>query len=266
MAGFFEVVSEDDEEIADYLRHINPRRLHVNNAISPEMMVLITLKFYATGSFLITVGDFDGVYKSPTSKIIKRVSRAIAQLRPRYIRMPETEEEIRKIRQGFYNIARSPRYIGAFDYTHVKIQSPGGDQAEIYRNRKQYFSINVQTICGPDLKILNIVARWEGSQHDSTIFNNSNVRGRFERGEMGNNLFVGDSGYPIRKYLITPLANPVTPAEQLFNESQIRTRNPVERCYGVWKRRFPILSLGIRLNIERVEAVIVACAILQYCM
>ncbi|KAJ8978496.1 hypothetical protein NQ317_009124 [Molorchus minor] len=29
MAGLFEVVSEDDEEIADYLRHINPRRLHV---------------------------------------------------------------------------------------------------------------------------------------------------------------------------------------------------------------------------------------------
>lgn len=132
------------------------------------------------------------------------MSRAIAQLRPQYIKMPETGQEIRKIRQGFYNIVIFPRCIGALDCTHVKIQSSGGDQAEIYRNRKQYFSINVQTICGPDLNILNIVARWEGSQHDSTIFNNSNIRGRFERGEMGDNLLVGDSRYPVRKYLIIP--------------------------------------------------------------
>lgn len=49
----------------------------------------------------------------------------------------------------------------------------------------------------------------------------------------------------------------------LYNESQIRTRNVVERSYGVWKRRFPILSLGIRLDIERVEAIIVATAVLH---
>lgn len=49
----------------------------------------------------------------------------------------------------------------------------------------------------------------------------------------------------------------------LYNESQIRTRNVVERSYGVWKRRFPILSLGIRLDIERVEAIVVATAVLH---
>jgi len=63
--------------------------------------------------------------------------------------------------------------------------------------------------------------------------------------------------------MITPLLNPSTPAEQLFNESQIRTRNPIERCFGVLKRRFPILSNTIRLNIDKVEAVVVACAVLH---
>ncbi|CAH1381977.1 unnamed protein product, partial [Tenebrio molitor] len=74
---------------------------------------------------------------------------------------------------------------------------------------------------------------------------------------------VGDSGYPIKRYLITPLGTPVLPAEQLFNESQIRTRNPVERSYGVWKRRFPVLALGIRLKRNRLEAVIIATAVLH---
>lgn len=56
---------------------------------------------------------------------------------------------------------------------------------------------------------------------------------------------------------------PVRNEEQLFNESQIRTRNPVGRCYGVWKRRFPILALSIRLKLDQVEAVIVITAVLH---
>ncbi|KAJ8978497.1 hypothetical protein NQ317_009125 [Molorchus minor] len=73
------------------------------------------------------------------AKLLNGCLEQLPQLRLRYIRMPETEEEIRKIRQGFYNIARFPMCIGALDCTHVKIQSPGGDQAEIYRNRKKNF-------------------------------------------------------------------------------------------------------------------------------
>lgn len=49
----------------------------------------------------------------------------------------------------------------------------------------------------------------------------------------------------------------------MFNKSIIRTRNVVERQYGVWKRRFPILSTGIRLNLETAMSVIVATAIIH---
>lgn len=37
----------------------------------------------------------------------------------------------------------------------------------------------------------------------------------------------------------------------------------VERQYGVWKRRFPILSLGMRLELEKVKSVIIATAVLH---
>lgn len=57
--------------------------------------------------------------------------------------------------------------------------------------------------------------------------------------------------------------NPVTHAQQLFNESQIRTRNPIERTFGIWKRRFPVLSFGIRLKLFKVEAVVIATAVLH---
>lgn len=94
--------------------------------------------------------------------------------------MPTTNEAMHNTSAGFYNIARFPKCIGAVDCTHIKILSPGGDQAEIFRNRKNFFSLNVQAICDTNMKIQNIVCRWPGSSHDSTIFSNSRIRAKFE--------------------------------------------------------------------------------------
>ena len=103
---------------------------------------------------LVVCGDFIGIHKSTASRIVKNVSHVIATLRPKFICFPTIESEIKKVKQDFYNIAKFPMVIGA----HVKIRSPGGDNAEAYRNRKGFFSINVQTICDADLKIQDIVA------------------------------------------------------------------------------------------------------------
>ncbi|XP_050502738.1 putative nuclease HARBI1 [Diabrotica virgifera virgifera] len=246
------------EQIEDTISHPTDW----NDALTPMQQLLLTLNFYSNGSFLRTTGDFCGVSKSTSSRVVKRVSVALANLLPIYIRMPEGDE-INEIRQQFYNIARFPRCIGAIDCTHIKIQSPGGANAETFRNRKNFFSFNVQTISDPNLKIRDIVARWPGSSHDAHIFRNSNICASFEQGHFGEHVLLGDSGYAIKNYLIKPLAHVTNAAEQLFNESQIRTRNVVERQYGVWKRRFPSLAMGLRVKLETVQPIIVATAVLH---
>ena len=60
--------------------------------------------------------------------------------------MPQNTEEIRNTVADFYNIAKFPSVIGAIDCTHVPILNPGGDNAELFRNRKDFFSINTQVI------------------------------------------------------------------------------------------------------------------------
>ncbi|CAK1602659.1 unnamed protein product [Parnassius mnemosyne] len=51
--------------------------------------------------------------------------------------------------------------------------------------------------------------------------------------------------------------------ERLYNESQIRSRNPIERLFGIWKRRFPVLALGIQVQLKNCLPIIVATAVLH---
>lgn len=67
----------------------------------------------------------------------------------------------------------------------------------------------------------DIVARWPGSAHDSTIFLNSSKRWKFELSQMGDSLLVGDSSYTVKKYVMTPIANPRIVGENVYNQAVI---------------------------------------------
>ncbi|XP_050517180.1 putative nuclease HARBI1 [Diabrotica virgifera virgifera] len=244
--------------IYDEMVKINRRGL----PFPPILCLLVALRFYATGNFQIVTGDLRGFSQPTVSRCIFKISRLLAQLLPTYIKFPEGLENQRKNQRLFYAIANFPKVTGCIDCTHIPIKSPGGNMAEVYRNRKRYFSINVQVVGGPNLEIFDVVARWPGREHDSMIFNNSSVKHRFENGSL-TGFLLGDSGYACLPYLMTPLLNPGIEQEVRYNRSHIRTRNTVERLFGLWKKRFCCLSRGLNNKLERVPEIIVACAVLH---
>ncbi|XP_066583797.1 putative nuclease HARBI1 [Prorops nasuta] len=275
--NWFDILNNDDfrerfrltkNEFIMVLRKIYGGLIYQNGTrstnILPINQLLACLRFYATGCYMVTCADFCGFSKKSAQRIIHRVSPLIANMHSEFIKFPVNNDEILGMQQGNFQKSGFIRVIGAIDCTHVKIESYGGDDSELYRNRKSIFSINVQVIANSKLEIIDFVARWPGSAHDSTIFNHSTIKARFEAGQFGNALLLGDAGYPNLPYLMTPLQNPVTHAENLYNESQIRTRSMVERCFGTWKRSFPVLSIGTRFKtVQRTLAVIGATAVLH---
>lgn len=70
--------------------------------------------------------------------------------------MPETQQEILDAKVDFMRLSGFPLCIGAIDGTHVLIQSYGGENAEIYRNRKMVFSHNCQLAVSADVIIFLI--------------------------------------------------------------------------------------------------------------
>lgn len=87
------------------------------------------------------------------------MSKTIACLRPLFINMPKTQTEMQEVQIGFNRRSKFPKVIGAIDCTHIRIQSPNSNIGEQFRNRKGYFSFNVQAVCNSKMEIMNIVAR-----------------------------------------------------------------------------------------------------------
>ena len=98
--------------------------------------------------------------------------------------------------------------------------------------------------------------------HDARIFENSVIRDTLHEGRLPGH-FLGDSGYPNRRYLLTPLLSPNGHKEEKYKMIHIKTRNTIERAFGVLKRRFSCLRKAMRTDLKTTQAVIVASAILQ---
>lgn len=112
-----------------------------NLALAPMNQVLLTLRFYALGTMLISVADMFGVSVSSASRTIKNVSYAIAGLSGSFLKIPTND--LVETKMNMFKIARFPLVFGAIDCTHVRIQSPGGEFAESFRNRKGYKNISI---------------------------------------------------------------------------------------------------------------------------
>ncbi|XP_054706478.1 putative nuclease HARBI1 [Uloborus diversus] len=250
-------------KIIDLVSPLMEDTTHRNNALTKTEKVLAALRFFACGTFQVEIGDLQGMCQPSSCRSINEVAKCLAQLRPNYIYLPQTEDERMEISQKFYSKYGFPSVYGALDCTLIKINSPGGSYPETYRSRKGHFALNVQTLSDADLLIRNIVVRWPGSTHDSSIFNNSYLRAHLETQVPANYHVVGDAGYPLREYLMTAFAKPSTDPQQRYNEALIAARNVVERQYGVWKKRFPCLTTALRCDLENAQTIIVATAVLH---
>ncbi|XP_055308145.1 putative nuclease HARBI1 [Sitodiplosis mosellana] len=169
--------------------------------------LLIELRFYAVGTFYQAIADMFGVSRGVIQAIISEVSFLIAtKLRDDVIVMPETQQDLLNAKVDFMRWSGFPICIGAVDGTHVSIQSYGGPDSEVYRNRKMVFSLNCQFTVSADERIIDVVSRWPGSAHDSTIFTHSQLYNRLTQGDFGNDsVIVADSAYPPLYFICKPL-------------------------------------------------------------
>ncbi|XP_037962511.2 putative nuclease HARBI1 [Plutella xylostella] len=198
-----------------------PRKL---SDLSITDKVLTALSFYATGSYQRPTGDIaaHSMAQQTVSKCIAQVTTAMNSLamRQKHIVFPHDLQDRNLIRAEFYEKFGMPGVLGCVDGTHVAIVRPSQHE-ERYFCRKHYHSLNVQLICDANMYIYSVDASYGGATHDSFIWNQHPVKQYLENLNE-NTWLLGDSGYSLRKFMMTPVVNamPNTP-EAYYTEKQV---------------------------------------------
>ncbi|XP_050706066.1 putative nuclease HARBI1 [Eriocheir sinensis] len=251
--------------ITDLVQRVIGNRTERSRAVTAELKVALTLRYLATGKMQQCNADDFGVSRATVSRIITQTVDALVtqENMRRFMGFPLNRGEQQRMKAEFAEIAGFPGVVGAVDGTHVRIVAPH-EHEEVYVNRKNYHSINVQVLFDAQYKLRDMVARWPGSTHDSRILRESGLWDIFEQNLAGPGCYIlGDSGYPSKRWLLTPYPRPQEGHQAAYNSAHKRTRSVVERGIGQLKRRFHVLHGEIRLEPRKACRVIMACGILH---
>nr|CAI5838699.1 unnamed protein product [Callosobruchus analis] len=98
--------------------------------------------------------------------------------------------------------------------------------------------------------------------HDSRIWRNYGVYNIMQQ-NTHNTLFLGDSGYGLTPWLMTPYRDAVTSEQNTYNRYLIRERLRIERCFGKQTQHFLMLHHKILVKTENIPSLALSCFILH---
>ncbi|XP_067668308.1 putative nuclease HARBI1 [Haliotis asinina] len=247
-------------ELIDVTRPYLQRDTKRSVSISTETQVLSTLRFFSKGGFYSEIGQLHGISTPSVSRILHATTEAICNSLDN-IHFPIAMSEQRVVKEGLPQLAGFPRVLGCTDGTLIPIQAPTGDEEPAYVCRKEYHAINVQAVCDGNLRFLSVVSQWPGATHDATVLSYSALGQHLENNPVDGWL-LGDSGYPNRSWLLTPIPEAQTRPEERYNTCHCKTRNVIERAFGVLKSRFRCLNKStgcLPFNPAKCSRIIMAC-------
>lgn len=238
--------------------HFNEPDTNRGRPIPLKLQIMVNLRYLGTGDLQNTIADTVGLSQPSVSRCIVRVCSALVKEIDKFISWPTNESHQKA---EFFNIARFPSVVGIVDGSHIRIQEPK-ENPNAFINRKHFPSLNICAVCDAQCRFTFLSVRWPGSCHDSFILRQTKLWDAFENNEK-RGIILGDSGYPCRKWLLTPFPHPRTPSEEAFNKALTSTRVKIECAFGQLKKRFRALHCELRVTPSKAPLVIAACVILQ---
>ncbi|XP_067865187.1 putative nuclease HARBI1 [Heterodontus francisci] len=224
------------------------------------LKVTVVLNFYASGSFQASSADMCGVSQASAHHCIKVVTEA--NHANHFINFKMDFASQAETARSFSTIAGFPMVQGVIDCMHVAIRAPAGQSGAFI----SFHSMNVQLVCDHCKGILRVCPCYPASSHNAFILWKSQVPAPFSPPAHLQGWILGDRGYPLKTWLMTPVRIPRNDAEERYNVSQATTRVTIEQTTGLLKMRFRCLNHSggaLQYLPSRVSRIIVVCCALH---
>lgn len=246
--------------------------------LSFQDQVAIALRRLGSGESLMTIGDSCGLHHSTVSQVTWRFVEAMEESGLQHLQWP-TETGMTEIKSKFEKVQGLPNCCGVIDTTHIMMcLSTSDPSSNVWLDHEKNHSMILQAIVDPDMRFRDIVTGWPGKMQDWSIFQSSNFNKLCDKGDRLNEknellsegseireYIIGDSGYPLLPYLMTPYQGrdlPELGAE--FNKRLSATHVVAQRALARLKDMWKIIQ-GVmwRPDKHKLPRIILVCCLLH---
>ena len=247
----------------------DPPHFGGRTAVSAGKKIAMFLKFLGSKATNLDIAQTFDVTESTFIKGRRQVCSAILHhVLPSTIKWP-TLHEMQEISNSvdLSGQHRFPNAIGFLDGSHIPIWRPHVVNSDAYYNRKNFFSVVLQGVCMDDMTFSDVSVGCPGRMHDARVLKNSTLwTSGYTKCVQGRYHLLADAAYPLTKWIMTPYRNNghLTQRQVHYNTALSSKRQVIERAFGILKKRFPKLRLGIDLvDVDEINDVIMAACVLH---
>ncbi|KAM4643607.1 putative nuclease HARBI1 [Amazona ochrocephala] len=229
-----------------------------SHALPVAVKVTSALTFLASGSFQTATRDSTGISQSAMSNCLAQFLEALQRRAARYIAFP-TPARAGTAAGAF------PGVLGLVGGMHVALRAPSENEPA-YRNAGNYHSMNMQVVCDAAGAITNVVAKFPGSCPNAAVLENSALARLLEGARPDGAWLLGDRSYPLKPWLMTPIAAPRGAAEERYNALHHQALAALRRTLALLRLRFRCLDKGrgcLQYAPQKVCQIFLACCILH---
>lgn len=245
--------------------------------LTVEKQVGIALRRLASGESQVSVGESFGVGQSTVSQVTWRFIESMEERARHHLSWPDASE-MEQIKVKFETIQGLPNCCGAIDATHIIMTLPSIDSSMEWHDCENNYSMVLQGIVDADMRFRDIVTGLPGSMNDSRLLRSSGFFRLCEHGERLNSpvkelpkgsrvreYIVGDTGYPLLSWLITPYqGKDLAPSRVEFNSKHHATSQVAECAFSRLKGTWKFLNNVIwRPDKHKLPIIILVCCLLH---
>nr|GMC87602.1 putative nuclease HARBI1 [Ipomoea batatas] len=248
-------------------------------SLPSDYAVAMVLSRLSHGLSAKTLASRYGLEPYLISKITNMVTRLLAtKLYPEFIKIPVSRRRLVETTQGFQELTLLPNVCGAIDGTPVRLHHLPSDtiNSSMYYCRYGFPSILLQVVADHKKIFWDVCVKSPGGFDDATHFRDSLLYNRLisgdivwdkvinVRGQHVRPYIVGDWGFPLLSFLLTPFSwnRTGSPAQNAFDEALMKGRKMVEEAIGLLKGRWKILQ-NLNVGLTHAPQTIVACCVLH---